>query len=225
MDPAFSLALGTGFLGGFGHCMGMCGPIVASQAVSRGVKAEGKGAGFSGGLQYHAGRLFTYSVIGAAMGISGSFANTAGALAGIQDLAAPLSGLAMIAMGAGILGLWRGTALIERNNTLILRKAGRILAGTAALRSLAFGAAMGFLPCGLSYTVFMAAAGTGAAFPGMLVALLFGLGTLPALLLFGTLASRLGAAQRLMITRASGIVVMLTGVYYLARGMGFHVSL
>ncbi|MFZ4615031.1 MAG: sulfite exporter TauE/SafE family protein [Rectinemataceae bacterium] len=225
MDPAFSLALGTGLLGGFGHCMGMCGPIVASEAVSRGAKAEGWGAGFLGSLQYHAGRLFTYSAIGALMGLSGSFANTAGALAGIQDLAAPLSGLAMIAMGAGILGLWRGTALIERNNSLILRQAGRILAGTAALRSLVFGAAMGLLPCGLSYTVFMAAAGTGAAFPGMLVALLFGLGTLPALLLFGTLASRLGATRRLMITRASGIVVMLTGVYYLARGLGFHAPL
>ncbi len=225
MESAFSLALLTGLLGGFGHCIGMCGPIVASQALSRGAGGGGIGAKVVLGLQYHAGRLVTYSLVGAAMGLSGSFANTAGGLAGLQEVAAILAGLAMIAMGLGISGLWRGIALIERHNSMVLFVARKAMASTSALRTVFLGLVMGLLPCGLSYTAFIAAAGSGSASSGLLVALLFGIGTLPALLFFGTLIASLGASKRLWITRAGGVTVTLMGIYYLVRGIGMHAGL
>jgi sulfite exporter TauE/SafE len=225
MDPAYSLALLTGLLGGFGHCIGMCGPIVASQAVSRGAGTASLGGRLALGLQYHTGRLFTYSAIGTAMGLSGSFANTAGGLAGFQEVAAILAGVFMIAMGSSILGLWRGVSLIERHNTTIIGLAGRLMRSTAFLRTFLLGLVMGLLPCGLSYTAFIASAGAGGAVKGMLIALLFGLGTLPALLSFGTLVARLGASKRLWITRAGGVTVILMGIWYLVREIGLHARL
>ncbi|MEI6876898.1 MAG: sulfite exporter TauE/SafE family protein [Spirochaetota bacterium] len=222
MESAFSLALLTGLLGGFGHCIGMCGPIVASQAVSRGVGSSGMGARVIVGLQYHAGRLFTYAAIGAAMGLSGSFANTAGGIAGIQNVAALLAGLVMIAMGLSISGLWRGIALIERHNGTVLALAGKAMSSTSALRTIFLGLVMGLLPCGLSYTAFIASAGAGSAFKGMMVALLLGVGTLPALLFFGTLVASLGASKRRWITRIGGIVVILMGLWYLVRGISLY---
>lgn len=225
MESAFSLALLTGLLGGFGHCIGMCGPIVASLAVSREALGSGLRARVIVGLQYHAGRLVTYAAIGAAMGLSGSFANTAGGIAGLQDISAVLAGIVMIAMGLSISGLWRGIALIERHNGAILSLAGKAMASTSAFRTPLLGLVMGLLPCGLSYTAFIASAGTGSAFRGMMVALLFGAGTLPALLSFGTLVASLGASMRRWITRAGGIVVMLMGLWYLARGIGLYAGL
>ena len=225
MDPAYSLALVTGLLGGFGHCIGMCGPIVASQALAGGAAGRRPGAGVAAGLQYHAGRLVTYSLIGAIMGLSGSFANVAGGIAGLQNIAALLAGAAMVAMGIGIAGFGKGLAFVERRNGLALGAARKALVATTPLRLPLFGLAMGFLPCGLSYTAFIAAAGSGGALRGLLLTLLFGVGTLPALLLFGTAVSSLGAVARRWITRAGGIVVVLMGLFYLYRGLRLYAPL
>jgi sulfite exporter TauE/SafE len=59
----------------------------------------------------------------------------------------------------------------------------------------------------------------------MVTALLFGLGTLPALLLFGTVLSSLSASLRGKIYRASGVVVILMGLYYLVRGIRTYAGL
>jgi sulfite exporter TauE/SafE len=81
------------------------------------------------------------------------------------------------------------------------------------------------LPCGLSYTVFIASAGTGGLLPGMVTTLLFGLGTLPALLLFGTILSSISASLRGRIYRASGGVVIIMGIYFLFRGIRIYAGL
>jgi len=87
------------------------------------------------------------------------------------------------------------------------------------------GLLLGLLPCGLSSAVFIASAGTGSMVPGMLTALLFGLGTLPALLLFGTLLSSMSALLRSRIYRASGVLVIIMGIYYVIRGVRLYAGL
>jgi len=225
VDPAYSLALMTGLLGGFGHCIGMCGPIVVSQNLARREGSQTLPAKLLLGLQYHAGRLITYSLIGAVMGLSGSFVNVAGGLAGIQNVVAVFAGLVMIVMGLGIAGIGKGAALLESHNHVVLGIAKKALASTATLRTFLLGLAMGLLPCGLSYTVFIGAAGSGSAVKGAAIAFIFGIGSLPALLLFGTLVSSLGSALRRWITRIGGFVVILMGLYYLYRGISLYAHL
>lgn len=226
METGNVLAFLTGVTGGFGHCIGMCGPVVASYALAGAGPARGPvGASMMQHVLYNAGRITTYSLIGAVMGLTGSFLNVTGRLAGIQDGVAVLAGVLMIVMGMNITGIWGSTAWIEKHNLRILKSARNVQATTAPLRSLLLGLIFGLLPCGLSYTMFIAAAGTGSAAAGMQMTLFFGLGTLPALVLFGALISVLGSALRAGIYRTGGMLVIAMGLYYLWRGIRTYAGL
>ena len=226
MGADYYLAFTTGLLGGFGHCIGMCGPIVASFAWKQPVAGDAGGPGqWTHQLQYHAGRTATYALVGALMGLTGSFVNVAGRLAGIQNIVALSAGAMMVLMGSSIAGLWRGAALLERHNGTVLSAARKVLAMPPAYRYPALGLLMGLLPCGLSYTVFIAAAGAGGMLQGSLVSLLFGLGTLPAVLLFGRLTASLGASVRGGIYRAGGFAIIVMGGVFIYRGVRDHAGL
>jgi uncharacterized protein len=220
------LAFTTGLLGGFGHCIGMCGPIVASFAwkpqSAAGTSTQGQLALH---LRYHAGRVMTYALIGAVMGLSGSFVNVAGRIAGAQNIIALVAGIMMVLMGLSIAGLWRGASWLDRHNGAVLSAARKILAYPSSSRYFLLGLVLGLLPCGLSYTVFIAAAGTGGMLPGAMLALLFGLGTMPAVLLFGTLIASFSATLRGRIYRAGGVAVMVMGIVFILRGVRDHAGL
>jgi len=224
VEADYLLALITGLFSGFGHCIGMCGPLVASYALAA---APDNTRTFIGSLAPHAlynmGRITTYALIGGSLGLSGSYVNLAGRLAGVQNIVALLAGVLMIFMGLGIAGSFRGlTAWIELRNIPFLRAAQRVRQSSSALRYYPLGLVLGFLPCGLSYTIFIASAGMGGLFSGMLMALAFGLGTLPALLLFGTVMTAFSARFRVGLHRAGGFIVIIMGFYFLFRGITHH---
>jgi sulfite exporter TauE/SafE len=171
------------------------------------------------------GRITTYGLLGAFMGLSGSFVNSAGRLAGIQNAVAVMAGLLMIVMGMSIAGLLGPAAWIEKHNSSVLRAASRFTGSPSAFRFYPLGLLLGLLPCGLSYTVFIASAGTGGMLSGAATSVLFGLGTLPALLLFGTLFSVLTPSLRGRLYKAGGVLVIAMGIYYLARGMKLYAGL
>ncbi len=203
----------------------MCGPLVAAYALAQASVPQPFLIRMVPHLLYNGGRITTYTVIGGIMGLSGSFINVAGRLAGIQNIVAVIAGGAMIFMGLSIAGIGAKTAWIEKKNLPILRAAQAVLASPSALRNYPLGLILGLLPCGLSYTVFIASAGTGGLFPGMLTAMLFGLGTLPALLFFGAVVASISASLRGRIYRAGGVVVMIMGLYFLFRGIRIYANL
>ncbi len=225
METGYILALTTGILGGFGHCIGMCGPLVASYSLTGSTQPRPLISRMAPHLLYNSGRITTYTLIGGVMGLSGSFINVAGRLANLQNSVAVFAGVIMILMGVSIAAGGRNTAWIEKHNMFVLRAATGIRASSSSLRYFPLGIVLGLLPCGLSYTVFIAAAGTGGLFPGMLTALLFGLGTLPALLAFGAVISSLTSVLRSRIYRASGVLVILMGIYYLYQGISLYADL
>ncbi len=220
--PGLWLAFGTGFLGGFGHCIGMCGPLVGALGLSAaGTTAL---AVLRPQLAYHAGRVTTYALIGGAMGLTGSFVNVAGRLAGVQDVAAVIAGGLMVAMGIGAAGASSLARAVEG------RVAARVLGAVRGLsdgggRSYPLGLVLGFLPCGLSYSAFAGAAATGGPVSGLLFALAFGVGTLPALLLAGLAASLLSTRARGILYRLGGVLVALLGVLFVLRGLHVHAPL
>jgi len=215
---AFFLA---GLAGGGGHCVAMCGPIVAALGLAA-PPGQGAIAAAARTLPYHLGRITTYGLLGAAMGLTGSFVNVAGRLAGLSDAVAVLAGGLMVLFGLGATG---ASAPLER---LTARATGRL---TALARSLLgggaplypLGLALGFLPCGLSWTAFLGAAATGGPVPGLLAALAFGLGTLPGLLAAGLLAAAFGQRARGLLLRLGGLAVALLGLLFVLRGLGVHV--
>lgn len=178
-----------GFLG-TGHCLGMCGPLVFA--------LPGQTGRFSAHLAYHAGRLSTYALVGAAMGglghtlrfVAGRMAtDPLAGVAVVQVLFGLLAGGLLAILGMARLGLvhepaWMSGAGLTRLPGIgrVMRAAGQ---GTGAAM-LAAGAVMGLLPCGLSFGAFSRALAVEAPLPGAALTLSFGLGTLPGLLILGT---------------------------------------
>lgn len=216
------LAFGTGLLGGFGHCIGMCGPLVGALGLS--AAATSAVEVLRPQLAYHAGRVTTYALIGGAMGLTGSFVNVAGRLAGVQDAVAVAAGGLMVAMGIGAAGVSSLARALEGRIAARVLRAVRGLADGPG-RSYPLGLVLGFLPCGLSYSAFAGAAATGGPVPGFLFALAFGIGTLPALLIAGWAASLLSTRARGLLYRLGGVLVAVLGVLFILRGLHVHAAL
>ncbi len=215
---ALAASLATGFTVGLGHCAVMCGPVVGSLALAVGADARGR---WAGQLAYHAGRLATYALLGAVLGATGAFVNVAGRLAGVGDAVAVATGALLILLGVSAAGLSAGLRRIEARLSGGLRRlVHALLEGGGPGRLFPVGLAMGVLPCGASWTAFLAATGTGSPVGGLLLSLAFGLGTLPALLLVGALSAVVGARLRGVLYRAGGALVALLGVTFVLRGLG-----
>jgi uncharacterized protein len=219
VTAAVAMAFATGLVGGFGHCAAMCGPIVGSFALA--AAPLGARRSLLGQLAYHAGRVTTYALVGAVMGLTGSFVNVAGRLAGVQQVVAVLAGVLMVLVGIGVAGLSAALRRAEaRASARIVRIVREILSGGGPGRLYPTGLVLGLLPCGLSWTLFLGAAGTGTAVEGFLVALAFGVGTVPALLLVGVASAAVGGRARGRLARAGGVLVALFGVFLVLRGLG-----
>lgn len=227
MNTGYFLALSTGFLGGFGHCIGMCGPLVASSALH---SASSEGTRhtpdkFAPQVLYNAGRLTTYGIVGAVMGFATSFVKIASRLVGIQNGVMAVAGVVMVMMGLGILGVLGGTSWLERHNSLVLKAAKKIFGLSSRLRYYPLGLVLGLLPCGLSYTAFIAAAGTASPLGGMLTMLSFGIGTVPALALFSMVVTYFGSRMRTWMQKAGGFSVMIMGCYYIWKGIRLYAEM
>ena len=222
MAPTTWAFFAAGLAGGAGHCVAMCGPIVASIGLAA-PPGQGTFAATARTVPYHLGRVTTYALLGAIMGLTGSFVNVAGRLVGLSEAVAVIAGAMMILFGAGATGLHgpleRLTARVFTRLTGLARS---LLGGGARLYPL--GLALGLLPCGLSWTAFLGAAATGGPVPGLLAALAFGLGTVPGLLAAGLLAAAFGQRARGILYRLGGLIIAAMGLLFVLRGLGIHVA-
>ncbi|HXY61640.1 MAG TPA: sulfite exporter TauE/SafE family protein [Nitrospirota bacterium] len=227
MNAGYLLALITGFLGGFGHCIGMCGPLVASSSLHS-ISGDGsrnpRGPLLNQSL-YNLGRLTTYGLVGAIMGFAASFVDVAGRLMGIQNGVIVGAGIVMIVMGLGITGIVMGTGWLEQHNLLVLAMAKKMFGLSSRWRYYPLGLVLGLMPCGLSYTAFIAAAGTGSPVSGMLTMFFFGAGTVPALMLFGMMVAYFGSRTRAWMQKTGGLAVIVMGFYYILKGIRFYVEM
>jgi sulfite exporter TauE/SafE len=182
-DPAILVtALLAGLLGS-GHCFGMCGGIAGSLGALSGASNRGMAVP---ALQFNLGRLLGYAVLGA---LAGGILGAAGEIMALKPLGRWLRGLTalmVLLIGLRFLIDWRGLDLIERGGAGLWRRimplAARISQRRDWIGRLGLGVCWGFLPCGLVYTVLITAASTGGALAGAATMLVFGAGTLPAML-------------------------------------------
>jgi sulfite exporter TauE/SafE len=208
--------LALGFLGGFGHCVGMCAPFVL--LVSRRFSAPqgGRVAALGAQAWYTAGRVTTYVVLGAAAGFAGGIVELAGSLVGLQRAAAVLAGSVLVMeavlglAGAGPLARSRGGRLFARVSAAL----GRRVPG----HPFGLGLLLGLLPCGLLYSALVAAVAKGGAAAGALALLAFGLGTAPALLGL-SLADDLLARRRALLDRLARLFLLAMGVWFVWSGL------
>jgi len=224
-DSPLLILFASGLLGGFGHCLGMCGPVVAAVSLSRnGPRSTAPH------LLYHLGRITTYSLLGGTVGLSGSLVRVAIPIEPIQRAILVGTGVAIVLMGLSLSGLfggfvrWRNGADLPASFTRLLR----LVSGTEGPGAFfPLGLLLGLLPCGLVYTALLTAAREGmesavpvaAFFRGFAAMALFGLGTAPPLILFGKTVGVLGAKMRALLYRAAALLMVLAGALFVAKGL------
>lgn len=223
IESIYILMFASGLFGGFGHCLGMCGPIVASYSVALKTKS------FAPHILYNLGRVSTYVLLGGMVGMTGSFIGIAGHIQALQRFAMTLSGIVVILMGLGLAGLVPRISFMKNRGLLSLsfiNKINHLSSEKLTIGSFyPIGIFLGFIPCGLVYTALIAAARTGMEaenhfsgfFDGILIMLLFGLGTMPASLLFGKIIGIIGERMRLRLYRLSAFVMILMGIIFVLK--------
>jgi sulfite exporter TauE/SafE len=212
-------------LAGSVHCLGMCGGIVTALAISN--RDTGAIRRLLFNLLYHLGRVITYASLGLLVG----FASQAGMVTSLKPhlrwlfLAANIFvaaiGLCTV-FGARSFGI---NALDGSAWGFMQRLLSRVAESTSPLAAFPAGLLMGLIPCGLVYGVLISAATSGSLLQGGGMMLAFGLGTLPALLAYGQLASTFSALGGEIFRRCMGGVVVLlgaAGVWKVLGAMGHH---
>jgi sulfite exporter TauE/SafE len=206
-----TMAFVTGLLGA-GHCLGMCGGLVGALSLS----ASRHPGGWSFHLLYNAGRVATYTLIGALVGWLGSALAYTDRFGEVTRILLLVSDLFIILVGLGTAGLFAGL------NVAKLDFPGPLRAMTAAvqrlrqlpptLSALPLGLLFGFLPCGYLYAVAITAAQSADVATGAMMLLAFGIGTVPALLVIGTATQWLGTRARIWMLRSAGLLVAGMGL-------------
>lgn len=207
----------VGLLGG-GHCVGMCGGIVG--AVSMHLPQSKSKVPFL--LSYNAGRILSYTLAGVIAGLVGASSFFLQHVLPIQHVLYGISSLILIALGLYLAGIWHGVTYLESAGKAIWKTlqphSKRYIPVQNIKQAFFLGSLWGWLPCGLVYSVLIAAIATGSAVSGGLLMFAFGLGTLPTLLTMGMAAVRLKTVlQNIWVRRASGLLVLGFGLVGLLR--------
>lgn len=217
------LLFSTGFLISLGHCIGMCGPIIVAFAGAQsGRLGEGRPIRLLPPfVLYHTGRIISYAIIGAAFGLAGSAAALFGPGSGLQGAISIGAGALMLLMGLSLLGLLPAREWVE-SSAIAARVIGAVrglISAKSAAGQFGLGVANGFLPCGPVVAVALSAVPTASAPLGALTMLVYGAGTIPALLVLGFGTSLLSPAVRNRFFQAGAVLVMIVAMQLLLRGM------
>lgn len=208
--PALAAMVGIGLLGA-GHCVGMCGGIVAAL-----------GFGSDKGsvrliVAYNIGRVFSYACAG---GVVAGLGYASANYLALAPVLRGIAGLLLIGMGLTIGGWWRGLSWLERGGSLLwrhIRPLGqRLLPVRSTGSAIMLGMVWGWLPCGLVYTALAFAATAESPFEGMAQMAAFGLGTMPAVILGGFSSGKVGQIlQNKKFRMVFALLLIVYGVWTL----------
>lgn len=213
-----------GLLGGFSHCIGMCGGFVLTYTLklqensSEGVLSFWKK--LYPHLLYSCGRILSYMALGELFGLIGGTLGVVFAIRHFQGGLQLFTGLVMIIIGldlAGWIPAWQPDSFpgFSWYRKMVQGLFNKVRPGNI----LGLGFVLGFIPCGLVYAAGAHAVASGSILGGMITMLAFGLGTVPAMVIFGLAAQRLSERFRKRLYKIAAIMVMLLGVLTIIRGI------
>lgn len=206
-------AIGLGFASGF-HCIGMCGPI----ALSLGLTKKQATNYYLQNLTYQFGRIVTYSILGAILGIVGQGFE----MAGFQQYLTIGVGVLLIIMAVFSFGGKDFASKIPFLTSTLLKvklKLSKLLQKADYRSRFATGILNGLLPCAMVYMALTASLAAGGIWQSALFMSLFGLGTLPFMFLVVLLGNLMTTALRIKILKFVPLMMIILGSLFILRGM------
>ena len=208
------------FMGLFGslHCVLMCGPLLLALPSA----GQSKQRILSNQLVYQFGRICSYSILGVVIG----FISIGAAYKGWQQTLSLITGVVLLFTGlfsllgsrsyaAGIIQIQQSlfSPLLKKIGYWLYKPGGHLIAGILN----------GFLPCGMVYIALATALNTGNALGGGKFMLLFGLGTLPLMLITGLSGNYL--KKLIPIKRSTWLpsLFLIMGLWFILRGANLDI--
>jgi sulfite exporter TauE/SafE len=222
------LIAALGFVGSFGHCLGMCGPLTAAFSLSQAQERSLVWQKLGFHVLLNTGRIVSYALVGAGIGAVGSVLIASGQMAGIGS-----SLRHIMTLLTGALLVWFGVLQINPKLLPRLPFLHPVLQGnwhqrlSTGMMQLSLhrhwwtpfllGMVWGLIPCGFLYAAQIKAAETGTVWAGCATLLAFGLGTLPVMLGVGMTTSWMSQDQRSQLFHLGGWITLSVGLLTLLR--------
>ncbi|WP_375171258.1 sulfite exporter TauE/SafE family protein [Marinobacter sp.] len=217
MDPSifgfspYVAAFVFGLLGG-AHCIGMCGGIMGALtfSVPPELRLPHRVLGLL--LGFNAGRIVSYMVVGALVGLVG--AGLSHALDSIALVLRVVAAFMLILMALYIANWWKGLVRIEAVGShvwgVVAPVAKRFMPVVRAGQAFGLGAVWGWMPCGLIYSMLAWSLSIAEPLQGAALMGAFGLGTLPTVLATGVAARRISGWIRNPATRTVAALLIIS---------------
>jgi hypothetical protein len=198
---------------GSAHCVGMCGPIALAVPSPRNTW----GARLLSTVLLNGGRLTSYALLGAAIGVFGAGMR----LAGLQQVVSIVAGVLLLlsVLVPGLLEQWSPTGRMAMALGGVRGTLAKNLKRTTPEALFFTGMLNGLLPCGLVYAALIGASTMPSPMEGTLFMALFALGTWPALFAVRMSAGFFGPGMRGRLRRLSPVLVSMVALLMILRGM------
>jgi len=195
------------------HCVGMCGPLMLSNVfIHENLKESILRWNF-----YHAGRIFIYAMWGVLFGSIGISIKWFGMQQNIS-----------VSLGLGILSTMLLIRIFPTVETkiqglipykILVKKLYPSNSGSTIRNAFLGGLINGILPCGLVYVALAGATAMQNPVQGAIFMVVFGIGTLPMLLLVMIIGSRLQFTIRIHLVKWYPIMIGLMAILLIIRGL------
>ena len=210
---AFILGLISSF-----HCVGMCGAI----SVMLPVDHQNSVKKFFQLMVYHVGKITAYAFIGLLFGLLGKGLF----LAGIQQQLSIIIGLVIILIALipeRILSKYSITQPLYQLIGKVKSSLGSQFKKKSLSALFTIGLLNGFLPCGMVYMAVFGAMAMQDQIWGTLYMMLFGLGTIPLLMIVAYAQHMISISLRNRIQKLIPAVAVCIGMLFILRGLGLGI--
>lgn len=219
--PTLEKGAGLGLVLLFGlltslHCLGMCGGLALTFSVGGGEAGKRpRRTAVLPPLLFNAGRVLSYTAVGAIVGGVGQVLSLSGFFKGLVPIA---GGVFMVLMALHTLGLFPAMNRLQLG--LPNRTVKKIRRGERG--PFLLGLFMGIMPCGPLQMAETFALTTGSALYGAAAMFAFALGTVPSLFLLGLFGSCMGRRTTRAVRSCAAAVVIVLGVVMIGKGLAVN---
>ena len=180
------------------HCISMCGSINLVATVNNDNKRSIKRP-----LLYNIGRIISYTIIGGLVGLVGKIISFNNIVNGIIII---LASIVMLLMSLTMLNV------IKVRFKFIKYK-------VSNRNPFIIGLLNGLTPCGPLQAMQIYALSTGSVLKGVLSMLLFGLGTVPLMLVTGVIFSSMKGKTKILINKIASVLILILSIVMFNRGL------